>query len=254
MGCAAAIPMKITISPNLNRTSISPVDNLYSLVEEVIQGVNKINAGLSVAIDKFETVTGLHNPKRGLACGVLALLGCIAAYLDGNLLKVNFHILDCTPGISMDFSKLSENLSNDFMLWVMVTKEIESAVEDYECLAVKFKSIIESYQDVALSLQTERSNYESQEFLKLKGIAKENKIKLKESAEFYGEVLGKIKNYMSELEGIQHGLQTQELTLEILRIGQHAKNREIDNPVILMEKIGDYIEDVSNRYMCFTIN
>lgn len=247
MGCAAALPLKITINPSLLRTSISTVDNLYSLVEEVIQGVNKINAGLSVAIDKFETVTSLHTPKRKLASGVLALLGCIAGSLDGDLLKVNFHILDCTPGISLDYSKLPELLSNDFMLWVLLTKEVESAIEDFQSLSPKFNQIIQNYQILSYNLQ---SQVESEDLVLLKEKAKMNKIKLKESAEFYGEVLGKIKKYTLEIEAIFEGLQKQELIAEVLRIGQHAVNKEITSPAVLMTKIGDYVEDISNRYMC----
>ena len=58
------MPMKITIKPNLTRTSIEALDSLYSLVERTVEKVNKVNSSLSVALDKFQTVAGLHNPPR----------------------------------------------------------------------------------------------------------------------------------------------------------------------------------------------
>ena len=118
MGCQAPVPMKVTINTNLIRSSVKALDNLYNLVEEVVLGLNKINAGLSVAVDKFETICALHEPKRSITVGVISMLSCISAELNGNLLSVNFHILENTPGFSLDYSKLSPNMSNCYTLCI----------------------------------------------------------------------------------------------------------------------------------------
>ena len=116
MGCSAPVPIKVTMNANLLRSSMRPLDNLYNLVEEVVLGLNKVNTVLSVAVDKFETICNLHEPKRSLTVGVISMLSYISAELNGNFISVNFHVLDNVPGFSMDYTKLSLETANCYHL------------------------------------------------------------------------------------------------------------------------------------------
>lgn len=241
MGCAAPIPMKVTISTNLTRSSVKALDNLYNLVEEVVLGLNKINAGLSVSVDKFETICGLHEPKRSLSVGVISMLSCISAELNGNFLSINFHLLENTPGFSMDYSKLSSELSNCYMLWVSMNKEIETAIQDFSYIMPRYHHCVSVYTEIKKSFKN------SEEYAKAAEVDAANYEMLKESVEFFGYVLLKIRNLTQDLYDSQNILKKNNVIAEILRIGEHINKRKLNSPYEVTEKLGSYIEQFVSR-------
>jgi hypothetical protein len=241
MGCAAPVPMKVTISTNLIRSSVKALDNLYNLVEEVVLGLNKINAGLSVAVDKFETICGLHEPKRSLSIGVMSMLSFISHELHGNFLSVNFHLLDNTPGISLDFSKLSPEMSNCFQLWVAMNKEIETAVQDFSYIMPRYHHCVSVYTEIKKSFKN------TEEYAKAAEIDQANYEMLKESVEFFGYVLFKIRGLTQELFDANLLLKKTATIAEILKIGDHINRRSLLSPSEVTEKLGSYIEQAVER-------
>ena len=241
MGCSAPIPMKVTINTNLVRSSVKALDNLYNLVEEVVLGLNKINAGLSVAVDKFETICNLHEPKRNLTVGVISMLSCISSELNGNFLSVNFHLIDNTPGFSMDYTKLSPQMSNCFNLWVSMNKEIETAIQDFSYIMPRYHHCVSVYTEIKKTFK------DSPEHLKAAEIDAANYDMLKESVEFFGFVLYKIKNLTAELYESNIILKNNSMIAEILKIGEHINKRALASPSEVTEKLGSYIESAILR-------
>lgn len=241
MGCSAPVPMKVTISTNLIRSSVKALDNLYNLVEEVVQGLNKINAGLSVAVDKYETICNLHEPKRSLCVGVISMLSFIASELNGNFLSVNFHLLDNTPGFSMDYTKLSSEMANCYILWVSMNKEIETAIQDFSYIMPRYHHCVSVYTEIKKSLKN------SDEYSKAVEIDLANFEMLKESVEFFGYVLLKIKGLTQELYDSNVLLKKNQVIAEILRIGEHVTKRKLKSPAEVTEKLGNYIEQFVSR-------
>lgn len=241
MGCAAPVPMKVTISTSLIRSSVKALDNLYNLVEEVVLGLNKINAGLSVAVDKFETICGLHEPKRSLCVGAISMLSFISAELNGNFLSVNFHLLDNTPGFSMDYSKLSPTMSNCYMLWVSMNKEIETSIQDFSYIMPRYHHCVSVYTEIKKSFKA------SEEYAKAAEVDTANYEMLKESVEFFGFVLFKIRKLTQELYDSHLILKKNSVIAEILRIGEHINKRKLSSPSEVTEKLGSYIEQFIAR-------
>lgn len=241
MGCTAPVPMKVTISTNLIRSSVKALDNLYNLVEEVVLGLNKINAGLSVAVDKFDTICGLHEPKRGITIGAISMLSFISSELNGNFLSVNFHLLDNTPGFSMDYSKLSPGMSNCYMLWVSMNKEIETAVQDFSYIMPRYHHCVSVYSEIKKSMKN------SEEFSKAAEVDLANYDMLKESVEFFGYVLFKIRGLTQELFDCNLILKKNAVIAEVLRIGEHINKRKLESPAEVTEKLGSYIEQFITR-------
>jgi hypothetical protein len=241
MGCSAPVPMKVTISTNLIRSSVKALDNLYNLVEEVVQGLNKINAGLSVAVDKFETICNLHEPKRGLCVGVVSMLSFISAELNGNFLTVNFHLLENTPGFSMDFTRLSPQMMNCYTLWIAMNKEIETAVQDFSYIMPRYNHCVSVYTEIKKSIK------DSEEYAKAAEIDQANFDMLKESVEFFGYVLLKIRGLSQELFDSHVLLKKNQVIAEILRIGEHITKRKLTSPAEVTEKLGGYIEQFIAR-------
>ena len=241
MGCSAPVPMKVTISTTLIRSSVKALDNLYVLVEEVVLGLNKINAGLSVAVDKFETISNLHEPKRGLCVGVITMLSYISSELNGNFLAVNFHLLENTPGFSMDYTKLSPQMSNCYFLWIAMNKEIETAIQDFSYIMPRYNHCVSVYTEIKKSIK------DSEEYAKAAEIDQANFEMLKESVEFFGFVLLKIRGLSQELYESHTMLKKNQVIAEILRIGEHISKRKLSSPAEVTDKLGSYIEQFIAR-------
>ena len=230
--------MKVTINTNLIRSSVKALDNLYNLVEEVVLGLNKINAGLSVAVDKFETMTGLHEPKRGITVGMISMLSCISAELNGNFLSINLYLLDNTPGISLDASRLTPQMANCYNLWVGMNKEIETSIQDFSYIMPRYHHCVSVYTEIKRTFST------SEEYVKAAEIDVANYDMLKESVEFFGYVLFKIKNLTQELFECSVMLKKNSVIAEILGIGEHINRRKLVSPAEVTDKLGSYIEKV----------
>lgn len=234
MGCAISLPLRITHTPSLMRTSIDSYNSLCTTVEKTIEKVNKINSVLAVAVDKFQTITGLHNPPHSLACGTMAMLACISAVVEGELLRLDFHLIEEIPGIGLNETILPPGLANIYLIWVSLAKEIETSLIEMqevlpEFIAAKhqYKTIIENSREF-----TDRDS-------KIHRINEEN---LKESAEFFQEVLLRVTSYMKEITGIIKSLNRLEVVAEFIRLGEHANKLCIVWPEELTQTFGDSIE------------
>lgn len=233
MGCGASVPQKVTLNVKLERSDLEIINKLYQEIEEIIDNVNKINSGLSVAIDKFQTVTGLHEPPRSLGCGVVAMLSCLLLYSDCDLRSLNFHFLDCVPGFNIDTSVLPGEVGNIYQIWVALNKEVEASVEDFQALMPSFQKAVLTY------------NHFTQE--NREAVTPNNQEKLIESSEFFGSLLHKITNCMEELNSIQLGLRN--AMPEVIKIAQHARHKGLFWPSEIMKAVGFYIEIVAKKFM-----
>ena len=241
MGCSPAMPMKITIKPNLTRTSIEALDSLYSLVERTVEKVNKVNSSLSVALDKFQTVAGLHNPPRSVACGVLAMLACISAVVEGELLRIDFHIFDSVPGFGLNEALLPPELGNVYLIWIALAREVEASLIDMNEIMPDFLDAVKTFKQI--SAQTDEIITDSSgNILEVKKIHECNMERLQESSEFFGEVLKKSTSAMKELASIHRALNRVEVVAEFIRLGEHANKLCIFWPEELMQTFGPTIE------------
>lgn len=212
---------------------MNSLDSLYASVERTIEKVNRINSSLSVALDKFQTVTGLHDPPRSISCGTMAMLACASAIVEGELLRIDFHLLDEIPGIALNETLLPPDLGNVYMLWVAFLREIEACLADMQEIMPEYLEALQEYREICGETDHKRNIAE---------IKKSNDEELRESALFFGEVLQKITGYMKEVAAVVKALNRVEVVAEFIRLGEHANKLCLFAPDELMQAFGSSIE------------
>ena len=124
-----------------------------------------------------------------------------------------------------------------------MNKEIETAIQDFSYIMPRYHHCVSVYSEIKKTFK------QSEEFAKAAEVDLANYEMLKESVEFFGYVLLKIKALVQDLFEAHLMLKKNSVIAEVLRIGEHINKRILSSPGEVTEKLGSYIEQfiIRNR-------
>lgn len=199
MGCCASTTLSkeiVSIEPQLTKTEKLPeLDSIYENSEKVLKDLNTIGSGLLVKLDKFKTVCQLHYENRDIRHGLCALVLAIFVACKGDLLKIDFAILEGLPGVSLREDSMPLALKWPYLIWREIGSEFIDALVDLEALLPKLLQCIKDLMrdDILLCEASDSKSLKVSEEKKFKQILTDNRQKMQEAADYFAKLVKILK-------------------------------------------------------------
>ena len=246
MGCGNSQPVpRVSVEVNFRLTNEIPtLDDHYTETAKTLQDLNRIGAGLLVSIDKFKTVTGLHNPPRRIAFGLASLFVSLLVDCSNNPLAINLSICDAFPGLKFDENSVSEHIRQVYGLWVGLANEIEASLEDFEIILAKVINIADKTAkiDSIISKELAQRNCRSSTVKLIQEIKTENHGKIVQAADFFNELMNVIKSEGLEITQLFDKFSEPKNMQKLMRIAKKAEKQDLTQPVEITDFLSSDLE------------
>lgn len=246
MGCGNSNPVpRVSVEVNFRLTNeINFLDDYYTEAAKALQDLNRIGAGLLVSIDKFKTVTGLHNPPRKISFGLISLIVSVLVDCGNKPLAINLSICDSFPGLKFEENSVSDVVRQVYTLWVGLAGEIEASLEDFEIILTQVLKIADKTTklDSAISKEVKQQNYRSSTIKLIQEIRTENSVKIIQAADFFHELVSIVKTEGVQITQLLEKLSEPKNLKKLTKMAKQAIKDDLAHPVEITDLLSPQIE------------